>query len=400
VRILFLSTIGRIGGAEASLIDIISVLRAGRPDWRLNVIAGSAGPMIARLEAMNVDVEVLKMPEVMAELGDHGLGETVAASRLSTNVICAVPEIASYCVALRRRVRRYRPCLVHSNGFKMHVLSMPAALGLCPVVWHLHDFVSSRPLMSHVLGAFANRVAGCIANSESVAADANRILRLKRPPARIYNAINFETFTPSGRALDLDTLAGLPPATAGTVRIGLVGTFARWKGHQIFLQALARLRASVPVRGYIIGGPVYQTTGSQYSPAELQAMALELGLAGRVGFTGYVDTPAAAMRALDIVVHASTRPEPFGLSIVEAMACGLPVVAANAGGVEEIVNTGGALGVPLGRPDELAHSLQSLIETPQRRLDLVQRARGAAEKLCSPLRLQHEITEYYEGVAA
>jgi glycosyltransferase involved in cell wall biosynthesis len=63
--------------------------------------------------------------------------------------------------------------------------------------------------------------------------------------------------------VDLDALAGLPPAPAGVVRVGLVATFARWKGHITFLEALSRLPESLPVRGYIIGGPVYETAGSR-----------------------------------------------------------------------------------------------------------------------------------------
>ena len=400
VRVLFLNTIGQIGGAEASLINIVSVLRASRPDWRIGTILGSAGPLAQRLESLGASVDVLPMPPAMAELGDHGLGETMTASRLGAGLLRAAPGTISYCAGLRRRVRRFRPDLVHSNGLKMHLLSIPAALGVCPVVWHLHEFISSRPLMSRLLSISANRIAGCIANSQSVAEDAAQVLRLKRPPTKIYNAISLDTFTPSGPVLDLDQLSGLPPAPRGTLRVGLLGTFARWKGHGIFLQALARLRASVPVRGYIIGGPVYQTKGSQYSQAELQSMALDCGVGDRVGFTGYVENPAATMRALDIVVHASTKPEPFGLSVVEAMACGRPVVAANAGGVAEIISTGGALGVQSGNPDDLASCLKRLIETPHQKQELVRRAREAAEKLCSPLRLQREITAYYESICA
>jgi glycosyltransferase involved in cell wall biosynthesis len=159
------------------------------------------------------------------------------------------------------------------------------------------------------------------------------------------------------------------------------------------------LLVSQPVRGYVIGGPMYQTIGSQYSKHELETLAKDLGIADRVGFTGYVESPAAAMRALDIVVHASTRPEPFGLSVVEAMACGLPVVAADGGGVAEIIRTGGAIGVRQGSPDALASSLKNLIEVPQRMRDLAQKAREAAHRLCSPVRLAREITAYYETVS-
>ena len=177
----------------------------------------------------------------------------------------------------------------------------------------------------------------------------------------VYNAVNLDRFKADGNVAPLDELSGLPPAPPGTIRVGLVATFARWKGHEVFLRALAALPAGVSVRGYIIGAPVYQTRGSQYSMAELRAMAAQLGLTGRVGFTGFVDDVSAAMRALDIVVHASTQPEPFGLSIIEAMACGKPVIASRAGGAAEIVEaSGGALFHSPGDAADLANRIAQL----------------------------------------
>jgi len=60
----------------------------------------------------------------------------------------------------------------------------------------------------------------------------------------------------------------------------------------------------------------------------------------QVGFTGFVGSPAAAMRTLDVVVHASTRPEPFGLVIAEAMAAARAVIASRRSGVAEFVRDG------------------------------------------------------------
>ena len=125
----------------------------------------------------------------------------------------------------------------------------------------------------------------------------------------------------------------------GTVRVGLLATFARWKGHDVFLRALAAIPREMPVRGYVIGSAVYDTAGSQHTVEELQTLADRLGLGDRVGFTGFL--PAApAMRALDVVVHASTRPEPFGLVIAEAMACGRAVITSGSGGARELVEAG------------------------------------------------------------
>src|SRR5207248_1694340 len=81
------------------------------------------------------------------------------------------------------------------------------------------------------------------------------------------------------------------------------------------------MRPDAGVRGYIIGEPIYETTASQFSMRELRGLASSHGLRD-VGFTGRIDEVPGALRALDIVVHASIEPEPFGLVIAEAMACG------------------------------------------------------------------------------
>ena len=82
-----------------------------------------------------------------------------------------------------------------------------------------------------------------------------------------------------------------------------------------------------------------------------------------VGFIGFQEDPVEAFRGLDVVVHASTRPEPFGLTIVEAMACGKAVVAAAAGGAAELFRDGrDALGVASGDAAALAAALRRLVE--------------------------------------
>ena len=132
--------------------------------------------------------------------------------------------------------------------------------------------------------------------------------------------MDLDRFNPQGPKLDLDALSGLPPAPEGTLRVGLVATMARWKGHEVFLHSLSILPKELPIRGYVIGGPIYATAGSQYSIDELKNIASTLGLNGNIGFTGYVSEPGAAMRALDVVVHASIhrRIDGEGIVIYEA----------------------------------------------------------------------------------
>jgi len=118
-----------------------------------------------------------------------------------------------------------------------------------------------------------------------------------------------------------------------------------------------------------------------------------------LGFTGFLDDVAAAMRGLDIVVHASTMPEPFGMVIIEAMACGKAVIASQAGGAAELFVDGeDALAHPPGDAAKLGQQIQRLASDPGLRQRLGQAGRRKAEALYQGKRLASELLAVYGQV--
>jgi glycosyltransferase involved in cell wall biosynthesis len=348
MRITYLNPRGAMGGAEVALLNIITAIRQSQPDWDISLITPDDGSLVARANALGVACRVISFPKSVARLGDSGVsgrpaGEWLSHFRLTVRMLLSFPALAIAIVRLRNALRSLNPDVIHTNGFKMHVLGALSKPGGTPLIWHIHDYVSSRLVMARVIKALRKRASLILANSDSVKRDIERVCGSDIKVQTLYNAVDTNVFSPEGERLDLDRLSGL--AVNGLreplVRIGLVATFGRWKGHEVFLRALSLLPPDIHWRGYVIGDAVYVTDGSQFSSAELQTLARELGVANRVGFTGFVDHPAAAIRALDIVVHASTQPEPFGLTIVEAMACGRPVIVSKAGGVAELIQISG-----------------------------------------------------------
>jgi glycosyltransferase involved in cell wall biosynthesis len=193
----------------------------------------------------------------------------------------------------------------------------------------------------------------------------------------------------------------MAPAPRGTIRVGLLATFGGWKGHDTFVQAIQRLRTDNQVRAYIIGGPLYDTAGSQHSLEELRQLALDLGVADRVGFTGFVDRPAPLLRALDVVVHASTQPEPFGLVIAEGMACARAVVVSAAGGAAELVRDGvDAVTHPPGDSDRLAGAIERCAGDAAFRARLGREARRVAVSRFDPDTFTRAFVDLYRRVAA
>lgn len=391
MRILYLDPCAQLGGAERCLLDCLSSLRRQEPDWELHLIAGEEGPLLTEAKKLGVAAGCVPFPTELAAMGGFG----AKFPRLTLNCLKALPCAARYRRDLQREILRIAPDLIHTNGLKMHLFG--AWSGAAPVIWHLHDYAGARSLSRRALRLSRKGCDAALAVSQSVAADALRVLGSGIPVRVMHNAVDLSRFHPCGPRLDLDRAAGMPAADPEVLRVGLVGTFAKWKGHEVFLRALANVELRrANLRAYIVGGPIYQTGNSQHSLEDLRALARRLGIEERVGFTGFRADVASAMRSLDVVVHASTEAEPFGLVIAEAMACGRAVIAARSGGASEIFCHGfDALGTPPGDDAALAHAILGLIRHPVKRMCLGSAARTTAEARFDRARLGRTLSSVY-----
>jgi len=405
MKVVYLNPSGQLGGAEKVLLDILSSLKATEPAFKPHLVVSADGPFVTKARGLGVPTTLLPFPSALARLGDGGAGgpagRQIGFPALFGRMAKAGGAAALYLNRLRRELKRLAPDIIHTNGCKMHLLGMWARPRRTPIVWHIHDYISARPLMANALPRFAKRCAAVIAISNSVAEDIRSVCGQKTPVHKIYNAIDLDRYSPDGEKNDLDALAGMPPADPGTIRVGMFATMARWKGHEIFLKALSLLPEESRVRGYIVGDALYQTDGSQYSIPELRGKAEQLGIADKVGFTGFIEEPAAAMRTCDIIVHASTQPEPFGLVIIEAMACGRAVVVSQAGGAAELIVAGeNALAHKPGDAAELAARISQLAANEVLRKSLGMAGQVTVDRRFNRARLGAEFARIYNAIAA
>jgi glycosyltransferase involved in cell wall biosynthesis len=411
VRVVILNPAGVIGGGERVLLATVRAVRDHLPAAEPTVVLLADGPLRAAAELAGARVEVLPLPPALAGLGDTqlrgegkpskllGLGRTAAGSALPT---------FDFVRRFRTLLRRLRPDVVHSNGLKTHLLARVGVPAGVPITWHLHDFYSERPLMAKLLKRVRRGVVGGVAISEAVKRDFEAVVT-GVPAWVVRNGVDTGHFTPPQRAAGLTPAgsesAGVNPAAPAVsgepsvVRVGLVATFANWKGHDVFLQALAKLPRELPVRGYVVGGPIYTTAGSQWTLKELEQRADRLGIAGRVEFVPFQHDPAGVYRSLDVVVHASTRPEPFGLTIAEAMSCERAVVVSAAGGAAELFREGvDALGHPPGDVEKLAEVIERLVTDAELRTRLGRAARETAVRSFGADRFGREIAGVFHRV--
>ncbi|MGH9867799.1 MAG: glycosyltransferase [Candidatus Polarisedimenticolia bacterium] len=402
MKIVFVHQASELGGAERSLLDLMASMRAADPRLDLILLAGSEGPLGREAGRMGVAVRHLPQPRSMARAGDSalsGASRVGGALRAAAILARAAPDLWSQVRKLRKALLDIGPTIVHSNDNKSHMLSALAVGRTMPVVWHVRDFLGARRVTGAALRRVAGRARGAIANSESVGEDARACLGCRVEV--VYNGIDTDAFSPGpSEAQLLDAQAGLSIPQAHRLRVGLVGGFGLWKGHALFLEAAARLLAVSPglaARFYIVGGPIYGTRGSQHSVEDLKRLALELGLGDRVGFVGFQRDIVPIYRSLDVMVHASTSPEPFGRTIVEAMACGRAVIASRAGGAAELIRDGhDALGFAPGDAADLARAMAALASDAGLREKLGSRARESALTRFSRGRLAQDVLAAYE----
>ncbi len=449
-KLLFVSPVGFIGGAERILLECVRQVRALRPDWSVTVLMFAEGPLRDAVVRLGADVEVVSLPSELAAAGDsrfvpvdrHELLKkldvneprifTLATpaplpepltgdsgergANIKGQVGRAVDQVGDkkraawhrrffatkisavgFFWKLQQSIRRIQPDLIHSNALKANLCLSAVPLRGCPVLWHIHDFYSHRPKVQRLVRLASRRATACIAISKAIAHDIHAVA----PNLAIHlleNGVDTDHFQPGeGDPLALDRAAGFLEPTSD-VRVGLVATYANWKGHDVFLRAIAWLPN---VRAVIVGGPIYTTAGSQWTESELRAKVRELGITDRVGFIPFQPDPCWIYRSLDVVVHASTRPEPFGLTIAEAMACARPVVFSASGGANDLfTDQWDAIGHVSGDVESLASAIEQLSNDANLRQVIGSRARQTAVERFSMTRFGSSLVDIYESVIA
>lgn len=358
-------------GADRMLLASVVALRA-RGD-AVDVILPADGPLRAAIDGTGARTTVL--PDYAVRRRFLGLRE----------LPFALGRALAAFVRLRRLHRAVGYDLVYTNTLAVPV--GPVLAGLCgvPHIWHVHENVDGRSLEGKVMGLLVRQIGGVIvAASASIEAG----LRSAQPNVSVFVVHNGVELT------DLATVR--PPAMAEPVRIGLVARIHPWKGHHLLLDALEVLASKFSFSATVFGDALEEH-------AELASQLrsrVNANLPGRVRFESFDRDRSQVYAALDIVVVASTSPEPFSLVAVEAGLAGRPVVAPDEGGPTEIIvpELTGLL-FPARSVQGLATALERLLLDKQLALSLGETARATYPSRFSIEAYQQTIAEACSSAA-
>jgi glycosyltransferase involved in cell wall biosynthesis len=244
-----------------------------------------------------------------------------------------------------------------------------------PVAFWQHDHASGRTLVER----WARRIQAdlLICNSEWTSRTA-RALQPRAPVVVIHPPVVLSDCPPSTTAEIRRTLH----ASANDVVVLSASRLEPWKGHLNVLRALGRLSAIPNWRLWIAGGA--ERAHEREYEAALGREVAQLGLSERVLFLGERRDIPNLMKAADIFCQFNESPEPFGIVFAEALLAGLPVVAANVGGIPEIVSDNCGRLVPAGDIAGLSGALQQLIVDRALRSTLGAAGPAHAASRCDP----------------
>jgi glycosyltransferase involved in cell wall biosynthesis len=375
--VVFVGHVARLSGGEIALLRLVSAMTE---HVDAHVILGEDGPLVGRLREQGASVEVLAMDPLVRDIRK----DTVTATGLSLR---SLPALIGYIWRLRQRLRELRPDVVHTNTLKAALYGGVAArLARRRVVWHIRDRIADDYLPHSAV-----RLVRALSRVIPTAIVVNSQSTLETLPAKARALVLYNPIVPD--SVERPQLGGMRGTTQLT--IGVLGRLAPWKGQHVFLEAFAHEFMGEPVKAHIIGSAMF---GEDAYAAGLVDQAERLDISGQVEFRGFCDDVWAELDELDILVHCSITPEPFGQVVLEGMAAGLPVVAAGIGGPAEVIKdeVDGLLVDP-SDPTLLAATLRRLADDPELRARLGKAALESA-RAYSPERTAATLLNVYEEV--
>lgn len=373
MKILFYNHTGQVSGAERVLLLVLARINTSR--FAPLVICPAAGPLKKMVNDLGVPC---------ADVKD-----------LQARFTWRVDRLVGYLGSFWRLVRQVRqqaitvdPDLIHANSVRAGLVATAATIGLgVPVVWHVHDMLPRHPLSTAIrLVVRCSRRTRVIAVSNAVASRFHGAVKV------ILNAVDLEEFHPdaASRIKARENLALSPVDQV----IGIVGQITPRKGQLQLIEAFALVLKQIPQAILmVVGAPLFNRDEEYLS--RLNQTAAKLGIAGRVRFLGAPGDIAAITRATDLLV-VNSLVEPFGLVVLEGMACGTPVLAVAVDGIPEIIKhrRDGWL-VPARDQGALVSAIVELLNQPQLRAALAARGLATVKASFSTARYIRELEEFY-----
>jgi glycosyltransferase involved in cell wall biosynthesis len=341
-----------LGGGEFSFLDLIARIK---DRWNTLTVVPDEGGLASRLREKALRTTVIPLPPLRPWLIHNMLKTLAACLRISL---------------------KFHPDLIYANGSRAAFYGgITGRILRIPVIWHCR-IAASDTFLDFILAKLANRI---IANSRAVE---SRFSSMFQPKIRVvYNGIDLEWL----RSVQVPKPEQLSPHWKVLLSVGRI---SHSKRHDLVLRAFEHIASMEPNAQLILAGSPDALDPAWWN--HIQRLAVRSFFTERIHWMGHVEDMRPWYRTASVLLMPAEN-ESFGRVVVEAMACGVPVVAVRSGGVPEIVRDGldGFL-VSVGNVEGIACAALKILRDDDLRGRLSESALERAE--CFP------VATYVQGV--
>ena len=285
---------------------------------------------------------------------------------------------------LRQLMRRERYDLVHTNTGVTVGGAIAARASRIPHIFHFREILAEFGPLLRIYEPFVSLFTTRLIFITMAVGNQFHSRTLRQKGTVIHDGIPVQDFFQTKEE-----------PLNGSVVIASVGRLAPYKGQDILLKAIAEVyQSGLDVEVYIVGD-VYP--GRESYRKYLFELTADLGLSHQVHFAGFQEDVQPFLEKCNIFVLSSIREEGLGIVMLEAMAAERAVIAANSGGVGEIIINGenGVLVEP-GSSRDLADAIVKLAKSPMRRQELARRGRMDVAEKFSEEEMSRQVLSLYE----
>ncbi len=341
-----------IGGSDYCMFKLVTTLDRSR--FNPMVLLGLETEIAAKYQEYGIPVLILPM---------HRIRKTKDLRYQLGFILSSLPTI----FRIARLINQHCIDIIHSNDFQDFYGAIAARLTGAKAIQH-DRVIMRRPVWLRKLLVWFILVSNhqVVAISEAVAREMLSVRGKVHPKVvTLYDWLDMERVGHNDEIGRFREEIGIPKEA---VLIGVVGRLEHWKGQHIFIRAAAEVIKNHPQSRFVVVGGQVLGRGREKYQDELKALAHDLKISDKIVFGGYRTDIMNVMDSLDIFVHSSVEPEPFGLVIMEAMSIGKAVVAPHEGGIlDQVVEGFTGLFYKPGDHYEMAKVICKLIENPELR---------------------------------
>ncbi len=366
MKVLFVSDSTTLSGAEIVLLGCVDALHAH---------GHSAHGFVRHTNARLIDAfRSRRVPLTSTDAFSDAIVRTTANP---VELFAFARSFARASAEMARVIRDARIDVVHSTSYPASLYAgLAAARTRTPHIWHEHNIKRIHSVNRLIYRTLGNACRWVIGPSDAVTVNLGTSGIAPSRLRTVYNGIDLGRFG-GGSPDRVDALRRNLGLREGEQAVGLFGQMLPYKGHGTLIEAAPRILQAHPnTRFFFVGAlenPPYE--------AELRSLLEQRGLTDRIRFTGWRDDVQDIIRAMDVVVVATTTPEPAALMLMEGGAMERPIVATRTGGTPEIIvdGTTGLLFSP-GDATELSHQINLVLGDKELARSLGLQARARVER--------------------